>query len=81
MTQLEAARAGRITPEMKFVAQREDLPEELVQSEVARGRMVIPANTVHLSKWCPMANAFVAARRVVPSGWPCPMATSIISTT
>ena len=50
MTQFERARAGEITPEMKFVAQREDLPEELIRDEVARGRMVIPANTVHLTK-------------------------------
>ena len=50
MTQFEAARADQITPEMKFVAQREDLPEELIRAEVARGRMVIPANRVHLTK-------------------------------
>src|SRR4051794_40765628 len=50
MTQLEAARAGTVTPEMEFVARREDLYPELVRSEVARGRMVIPANTVHLTK-------------------------------
>jgi phosphomethylpyrimidine synthase len=48
MTQLESARKGVITPEMEFVAQREDLDAELVRSEVARGRMVIPANTEHL---------------------------------
>src|SRR5438552_12382591 len=35
---------------MEFVARREDLDAELVRSEVARGRMVIPANTVHLTK-------------------------------
>src|SRR5690349_21009633 len=50
MTQLEAARKGTVTPEMEFVARREDLDAELIRSEVARGRMVIPANTVHLSK-------------------------------
>jgi phosphomethylpyrimidine synthase len=50
MTQLEAARKGIVTPEMKFVATREELDPELVRSEVARGRMVIPANTVHLTK-------------------------------
>ena len=48
MTQLEAARQGVITPEMEFVATREDLDAELIRSEVARGRMVIPANTEHL---------------------------------
>lgn len=50
MTQIEAARAGTITPEMEFVARREELDAELIRSEVARGRMVIPANTVHLAK-------------------------------
>src|SRR6266571_542862 len=50
MTQLEAARTGIVTDEMRFVAQREDLDPELIRAEVARGRMVIPANTVHLSK-------------------------------
>ena len=50
MTQLESARKGIITDEMRFVAKREDLSEELVRDEVARGRMVIPANKVHLTK-------------------------------
>ncbi|MFO0824367.1 MAG: phosphomethylpyrimidine synthase ThiC [Gemmataceae bacterium] len=50
MTQLEAARKGIVTPAMEFVARREDLDPELVRSEVARGRMVIPANIVHLAK-------------------------------
>ncbi len=48
ITQLEHARAGHTTPEMKYVAERERLEPELVRSEVAAGRMVIPANTVHL---------------------------------
>jgi phosphomethylpyrimidine synthase len=48
-TQLEYARAGVITDAMRFVARREDLDPELVRSEVARGRMVIPANKVHLA--------------------------------
>ena len=47
MTQLLAARAGEITPEMEFVARREDLAPELIRDEVAAGRMVIPANKVH----------------------------------
>jgi phosphomethylpyrimidine synthase len=50
MTQLEAARKGTITDEMRYVAKREDLDAELVRSEVARGRMVIPANVNHLAK-------------------------------
>lgn len=47
ITQLEFARAGEITKEMKYVADREQLSPELIRDEVAAGRMVIPANTVH----------------------------------
>src|SRR6476469_2692209 len=50
MTQLESARKGIVTPEMEFVGRRENLDPELIRAEVARGRMVIPANTVHLQK-------------------------------
>src|SRR5437762_9254687 len=50
MTQIEAARKGVLTDEMHYVAKREDLDEELIRDEVARGRMVIPANVVHLQK-------------------------------
>jgi phosphomethylpyrimidine synthase len=50
MTQLEAARQGLITAEMRYVAQREDLEPELIRAEVARGRMVIPANVHHIQK-------------------------------
>lgn len=49
-TQLINARAGEVTPEMEFVANRENLPVELIRDEVAAGRMVIPANIVHLAK-------------------------------
>jgi phosphomethylpyrimidine synthase len=49
ITQLEHARAGNITPEMEFVAIREKLEAETVRAEVAAGRMVIPANRVHLA--------------------------------
>ncbi|HMO35291.1 MAG TPA: phosphomethylpyrimidine synthase ThiC, partial [Gemmatales bacterium] len=48
-TQLIAARAGTITPQMEYVARRENLAPELVRDEVARGRMVIPANIHHLA--------------------------------
>lgn len=48
-TQMDYAREGIITPEMEYVAKREDLPVELVRSEVARGRMIIPANIHHYS--------------------------------
>ena len=46
-TQMHYARKGLITEEMEFVAQRENISPELVRSEVARGRMVIPANVNH----------------------------------
>ncbi|HWE38352.1 MAG TPA: phosphomethylpyrimidine synthase ThiC [Isosphaeraceae bacterium] len=48
MTQIEEARRGTITPEMQYVARREGLRPESVRAEVARGRMVIPANKQHL---------------------------------
>jgi phosphomethylpyrimidine synthase len=47
-TQYTEALAGNITPEMEFVAKREYLTPELIRDEVAAGRMVIPANKVHL---------------------------------
>src|SRR5439155_7635903 len=47
VTQMTYARRGEITPEMEFAALREGLPAELVRSEVARGRAIIPANINH----------------------------------
>jgi len=48
-TQLEHARLGTVTPEMRRVAEREKhLTPEQVRDEVAAGRMIIPANKVHL---------------------------------
>ncbi len=49
ITQLEFARLGIVTPQMARVSQREPhLTPEQVRDEVAAGRMVIPANRVHL---------------------------------
>ncbi len=49
VTQLEHARLGIVTPEMKRVAEREKhLSPEQIMGEVAAGRMIIPANRVHL---------------------------------
>ncbi|QDU95658.1 Phosphomethylpyrimidine synthase [Lignipirellula cremea] len=48
-TQLEAARAGEITPEMEICGRRENLSPEVIRDEVAAGRMVIPANIHHLA--------------------------------
>jgi phosphomethylpyrimidine synthase len=48
-TQMHHARQGRVTPEMVRVAEREGVEPELIRAEVARGRMVIPANVNHKS--------------------------------
>jgi len=49
VTQLEFARLGVVTPQMRRVAEREPhLTPEQVRDEVAAGRMVIPANPAHL---------------------------------
>jgi len=47
VTQMHYARAGIITQEMRFVALRENCDVELVRSEVAAGRAIIPANVNH----------------------------------
>jgi len=47
VTQMHYARRGIITPEMRVVAEKEQLDPEFVRSEVARGRMIIPANIHH----------------------------------
>ena len=47
VTQMHYARAGEITGEMARVAQREKIDPELVRDEIARGRLVIPANIHH----------------------------------
>jgi phosphomethylpyrimidine synthase len=50
VTQLEHARLGIVTPEMRRVAEREaHLTAEQVRDEVAAGRLVIPANRNHLA--------------------------------
>jgi phosphomethylpyrimidine synthase len=62
MTQLELARQGTVTPEMRCVAQKEGLDPELVRAELARGRMIIPANRVHLKKGLEPMGIGVACR-------------------
>ena len=47
VTQMHYARNGVVTGEMQFVAASEGLAPEFVRSEVARGRMIIPANIRH----------------------------------
>jgi phosphomethylpyrimidine synthase len=46
-SQMHYARKGTPTEEMQYVAQREKVASELVRDEVARGRMIIPANVNH----------------------------------
>jgi phosphomethylpyrimidine synthase len=46
-TQMYYARQGVITQEMEYIAKREHVTGELIRSEVARGRMIIPANIHH----------------------------------
>src|SRR5882757_1238086 len=46
-TQMHYARQGIVTEEMHYIAKRESISPELVRSEVARGRMIIPANIHH----------------------------------
>jgi phosphomethylpyrimidine synthase len=53
-TQMHYARKGMVTEEMEYVARREKLAPELVRDEVARGRMIIPAN-IHHTNLEPMA--------------------------
>jgi phosphomethylpyrimidine synthase len=48
-TQMHYARKGLVTGEMEYVAQREQVSAEFIRSEVARGRMIIPANIHHAS--------------------------------
>jgi len=53
-TQMYYAKKGVITPEMNYVAQTEMLDPQLVRSEVAAGKMIIPAN-IHHENLLPMA--------------------------
>jgi phosphomethylpyrimidine synthase len=46
-SQMRYARQGFVTEEMQYVAEREKVAPELVRDEVARGRMIIPANINH----------------------------------
>lgn len=47
VTQLAYARRGEITPEMEYVAIRENVAPEVVREEIAAGRAVLPANVNH----------------------------------
>jgi len=47
-TQLQIARGGTLSDEVKFVAKTENVDAELIRDEIASGRLVIPANKQHL---------------------------------
>ena len=65
VTQMFSARQGTITPQMRRVAEREGLPPELIRDEIARGRLIIPANVHHLAKRLdPMAIGAVAKVKI-----------------
>jgi len=64
-TQMAAARNGETTDAMRVVARREGLDVEEVRSEVARGRLIIPANVRHLAgKLEPMCIGKVASVKI-----------------
>jgi phosphomethylpyrimidine synthase len=62
---MSVARRGRISQQMRRVAERESLAPELIRDEVARGRLVIPANVGHLAgRLDPMAIGAVASVKI-----------------
>ncbi len=63
VTQMHYARKGVITEEMAYVAEVEKLAPELIRSEVARGRMIIPANIKH-PELVPMAVGIAASCKI-----------------
>jgi phosphomethylpyrimidine synthase len=78
VTQLEHARLGQVTPEMRRVAEREPhLTPEQVRDEVAAGRMVIPANKTHLGfRLDPMAIGRASRTKVNANMGASPLASS-----
>ncbi|MGD0596768.1 MAG: phosphomethylpyrimidine synthase ThiC [Sedimentisphaerales bacterium] len=49
-TQLEIAQSGRISPEVEYVAKAEGIEAGIVRDEIAAGRLVVPANVIHLKR-------------------------------
>ncbi|MCM8760648.1 MAG: phosphomethylpyrimidine synthase ThiC [Candidatus Omnitrophica bacterium] len=53
MTQIEAARAGKLTAEMRQVAREEGVSPEFIRKGICRGHIVIPKNSIsRISKVC-----------------------------
>ena len=46
-TQMDAARKGIVTPEMKAVSEYENMDVEVLRDLVAKGQVAIPANKNH----------------------------------
>jgi phosphomethylpyrimidine synthase len=65
VSQMHYARQGIVTEEMHYVASRERLPVALIHDEVARGRMIIPANINHPNLE-PMAIGIASRARSTP---------------
>jgi phosphomethylpyrimidine synthase len=63
VTQMHYARKGVVTEEMAHVAKRERVPAEQIREEVARGRMIVPANVNH-PELEPMAIGFAALCKI-----------------
>jgi phosphomethylpyrimidine synthase len=63
VTQMHYARQGVVTEEMAHVAKRERVPAEQIREEVARGRMIVPANVNH-PELEPMAIGFAALCKI-----------------
>ncbi|HDZ69411.1 MAG TPA: phosphomethylpyrimidine synthase ThiC [Phycisphaerales bacterium] len=47
-TQIQIAQTGVITDQVKFVAETENLEAEVVRAEISAGRLIIPANKLHI---------------------------------
>lgn len=62
-TQMHAARQGQVTEAMAYVAKVENLSEEIIREEVARGRMIIPAN-IHHTNLIPMGIGIAARCKI-----------------
>ncbi len=63
MTQMSIAREGTVSPAMERVAEREGQTPETIRDQVARGRMVIPAN-VHHARLDPMGIGLAARVKI-----------------
>ena len=62
-TQMYYAKQGIITPHMEFVAKKENLDVEFIRSEIARGRLIIPANVNHINQE-PMAIGIASSCKI-----------------